>query len=138
MVQIGSDRQPQMTLMKLIQLFFANIRRKFFVWRIDREIHDRIFPHLEKDRDYGYPFNSDEELQKFCADRKFLHLPFVRDIELDIARMPKAYGEAFRYILYRDLERRSNMPSERMKMYQVLAQRRVKRTCDPRFVAVRA
>ena len=138
MVQIGSDCQPKMKPMNPLQSFFANIRLKLFVWRIDREIYDRIFLHLEKERDCGYPFNSDEELQKLCANRKFQHLPFVRDIELDITRMPKAYGEAFRYILYRDLEGRSKMPSERMKMFQMLAKRRVKRKCDPRFVAVRA
>jgi hypothetical protein len=122
--------------MKSIRLFFVNIRREFFFWRIEHEICDRIFPHLEGEWDYGYPFNSDDELQKICEDSAITSLPFVQSIERDIVRMPKAYGEAFRYILYRDLTKCLAMPQKRMAMYQMVAKRNIyPETCDPRFVA---
>jgi hypothetical protein len=47
-------------------------------------------------------------------------------------KMPKAYGDAFRYIAYRDL-------NERMKMFLEIAERRIQpETCDPHLVATRA
>jgi hypothetical protein len=50
-------------------------------------------------------------------------------IEWTAAKLPKAYGDAFRYIAYRDL-------NERMKMYLEIAAERIQpKTCDPRFVA---
>lgn len=135
MVQMGSDRQP----MNPIKSFFSKIRCKLFVWCLEREIFNRIFPHLEHEADYGYPFHSDEDLQKFCQDGAIAALPFVQQIECDIRRMPKAYGEAFRYILYRELKVRKEMPKARVKMFQMLARRRIhQETCDPQFVARRA
>ena len=56
----------------------------------------------------------------------------ARDCPGAAGKMPKAYGDAFRYIAYRDL-------NERMKMYLEIAERRIQpETCDPRFVATRA
>ncbi len=53
-------------------------------------------------------------------------------IEKRAARMPAAYGKAFRYIAYRDL-------NERMKMYLEIAERRIQpETCDSRLVATQA
>jgi hypothetical protein len=122
-----------------IKSFFIGLRQNLFEWRLDSEIYGRIFPHLENERDHGYPFHSDEEFQKFCEDGEVKALPFVREIERDITRMPKGYGEAFRYILYRDIKTRGGMPRSRGMLYQLLARRRVYRTtCDPRFVATRA
>jgi hypothetical protein len=103
---------------------------------MEREIYNRIFPHLENEGDYGYPFNSREELRKLCHDSELESTPFVQEIETDIVRMPKAYGEAFRYILYRNLKTHGTMPSAYMRMFRMLARRRVHpKTCDPRFVA---
>lgn len=128
MVQIGSYCQP----MKPIQLFFAKIRQQFFNWRVNREIFHRMFPHLNQEPDHGYPFHSDEELEKLALygelDAK-LHLELIERLA---ERMPKAYGVAFRYVAYRDL-------SERMKAYLEIAGERVQpKICDPRFVASRA
>jgi hypothetical protein len=135
MVQISSYCQP----MNTITSFFAKIRNSWFVGHMEREIYNRIFPHLENERDYGYPFNSDEELHKLCQDSEIVATPFVQDIEWDIVRMPKAYGEAFRYILHREFKAGRNMSRARIKMFKMLARRRVyPETCDPRFVAKHA
>ena len=122
-----------------IKSFFANIRRRLFERRVECEIYGAIFPHIEQERDCGYPFDSEEELLEQCCDVEITSLPFVRDIERDIKRMPRGYGQAFRYILYRDLKTNPNMPRARIKMYRMLARERVYPTvCDPRFVATRA
>jgi hypothetical protein len=122
--------------MKSLPSFLANIRRKFFVWHIEWEIFDRIFPHLQHECDYGYPFDSHEEITQFCEDTGLTGLPFVQSIEQDIAHMPKGYSKAFRYILYRDLKACPQMPSERIKWYQMLARRRVyHEPSDMRLVA---
>jgi hypothetical protein len=73
---------------------------------------------------------------KCCQDSAIAALPFVQEIERDITRMPKAYGEAFRFILYRELKACKEMPRDRVKMFKMLARQRVQpAACDPRFVA---
>jgi len=124
--------------MNPIKSFFAKIRYKMFVFRIEWEIFGRIFSHLQHECDAGYPFHSHEEIEQLCQNSPVAPLPFVKQIERDIRRMPKGYSRAFRYILYRDLENHPQMSNMRMRMYQLLAQRRVYRKCDPRFVARRA
>jgi len=135
MVQIDSDCQPMNTII----MFFSKIRFAWFMNRIDAEIEHRIFPHLTNEGDYGYPFDSDEELRKFCRDCQLDSLPFVQEIERSIIRMPEAYSEAFRYILYRELKACREMSRARMKMFSMLAYRRIyPETCDPRYIARRA
>lgn len=109
--------------------FIARMRRKFFDWRINREIHDRIFPHLEREADHGYSFATDEEMN---AQTEALDVqPLLDAIERHIRRMPKAYGEAFRHILHRELH-------ERFRRFEQLARRRVQPAdIDPRLVASR-
>ena len=108
--------------------FFARMRQKFFKRRIDREIFDRIMPHNQKEKDHGYAFNSPEEMK---AQTEELDVQALLDaIERHIRNMPTAYGRAFRHIMHRDLH-------ERLSRYEQLAQRRVRRTCDPRLVATR-
>jgi hypothetical protein len=125
--------------MNAIESFFKNVRYWFFFNSMEREIYNRIFPHLQNEGDYGYPFDSHDELLKFCEDSEIAAMPFVQDIERDIARMPKGYGQAFRYILYRELKARKDMPKARRKMFKMLARVYVQpETCDPRFVARRA
>jgi hypothetical protein len=104
--------------MKQIQLFFANIHQKFADWRVNREIFNGIFPHLQKEADHGYPFSSDEE---FCREAHQAHLSAIslfKEIECQARRMPKAYGEAFRYTTYSDL-------SKQMRTYLQIGRRRV-------------
>ena len=81
--------------MNTIKLFFAKIRNAWFVSRLETEIYHRIFSHLNCEGDYGYPFDSDDELRKCCQDSSIAARPFVQEIERDITRMPKAYGEPF-------------------------------------------
>ena len=110
-----------------------------FVFLLENEIFDRIFPHLQQECNAGYPFNSDKEIRAVCVNSEIADLPFAREIERDIRRMPKGYGLAFRYILYRELELGKEMSKARMKMFQMLARHRVDvKDCNPRFVARRA
>lgn len=135
MVQIGSDCQP----MNTITSFFTNIRHAVTVALIEREIYNRIAAHVNGEKNYGYPFDSLDELEAYCRDSGLEAVPFLQDIEKYIVRMPKAYGLAFRYILHRDLKTRGTMPEARIQIYKMLARRRIyPTTCDPRFVATRA
>ena len=126
MVQVGSYRQP----MNTIKLFLARIGQKLSDWRVNREIFHRIFPHLNRRASHNYPFSSKEELEKLALFSELdanLHLELI---ERHAAKMPKAYGDAFRYIAYRDL-------NARMKMYLEIAEHRVQpEICYMRFVAI--
>ena len=118
--------------MKPIKLFFAKIRRVYFNWRVNREIFNRIFPHLRNEGHYSYPFRSKDEIVKLHI-RGNLHAGLnLRLIGHTAARMPKLQGDAFRYIVYRDL-------NERMEMYLALAEECIQpEICDPQFVAAPA
>ena len=118
--------------MKPIKLFFAKIRRMYFNWRINREIFNRISPHLRNEGNYGYPFRSRDELvAAHIRGGLDAHVKFNM-IEWTAAKMPRFQGDAFRYIAYRDL-------NERMKMYLEIATECVQpETCDPQFVATSA
>jgi hypothetical protein len=119
-------------MIKIIGKFFATFRRKVFAAQVNREIFHKVFPHLRREANHGYPFTSDEEIVKtHVRGRLQTKLDFDL-IERAAARMPKAYAEAFRYILYRDLQKR-------MEMYMEIAEDRIQpETCDPRLVATRA
>ena len=96
----------------------ASLRQKWLMWKIEREIYGGVFPHLEKKTDCGYPFQNHEELQEKIIHAKLdaqLHLEII---ERQADEMGKAYGEAFRHIMYRDL-------NQRMLMYAKLVQQRV-------------
>ena len=109
--------------------FFANLRRRLFNRRVNREIFDKIFPHLNGEANHGYPFNSEAEYEKACLYAELDAKLHVELIEKRAARLPEAYGKAFRYIAYRDL-------NARMKMYLAIAEERIQpETCDQRLVA---
>lgn len=108
--------------------FFARLRQKFFKWRFDREIFERIFTHHSGEKDYGYPFRTREEMNVLTTELDVQAL--LDTVEGQIRSMPDAYGESFRYLMHRDLY-------ERLHVYEQLARRRVRRPCDPRFVATR-
>ena len=118
--------------MKPIKSFFAKIRQKFFNWRIDWEIYHKIFPHLNQHANHGYPFDSKDEMVRLHIRSGLdAHVKFNM-IEWLAAKMPKAEGDAFRYIAYRDL-------NERMKMYLEIAAERIQpESCDPHLVATHA
>jgi len=111
--QIGSYCQP----MKPIKSFFSKIRYKLFVLIIEWEIYHRIFPHLQKNKKCQYPFNSDCELLKATVQHSLEADYFIKTISNRAEKMDRAYGEAFRYIMYRDI-------SERMKMFEQLVKQR--------------
>jgi hypothetical protein len=110
----------------------ANIRRKQFNRRVNREIFDKIFPHLNGEANHGYPFKSDDKMVRLHIRNNLQAGLNLRRIGEVAAKMPKAYGDAFRYIAYRDL-------NEFMEKYLEIAEERIQpETCDPRFVATAA
>jgi hypothetical protein len=110
--------------------FFTRMRRKFFNWRVDSEIHDRIFPHHRGEKDFGYPFRNRAEMQQHTEELEVSQL--LEAVEKHIQHMPAAYGESFRYIMHRDLQ-------QRLAEFENLARRRVRPAAiDPRFVATHA
>ena len=115
-----------------IKKFFATIRQKLFEARMEREIYFGIFPHMNQEANHGYPFNSKDELVRAHIRGRLQSRLDLDLIQQAAARMPQAYGDAFRYIVYRDL-------SQRMEMYMKLAEKRLQpETCDPRCVATHA
>jgi hypothetical protein len=106
--------------------------RDRFANRVNREIHGKIFVQLRGEANNGYPFGTDRELLKqgvSCELDAKLH---IDQIALYSAQLPQAYGKAFRYIAYRDLD-------EQAKMFLMLARRQIQPVeCDPRFVATHA
>lgn len=128
MKQIGSYCQP----MNTIKSFFKKIRQWLFAARIEREIYHKIFPQINQEADHAYPFESHDEMVRMHIRGNLAAHGTLRLIERAAGKMPKAEGDALRYIAYRDL-------NERMEMYLKLAeQREYPETCDPRFVATRA
>ena len=110
--------------------FVARMRRKFFNWRVDSEIHDRIFPHHRGEKDARYPFRNRKEMQQHTEELDVQQS--LEAVERHIRHMPAAYGESFRYIVHRDL-------AKRLAEFEELAQRRVQpKEIDPRFVATHA
>ena len=108
--------------------FFTRTRQKLFRFFVEREIFDRIMPHVLGEKNHGYSFASYDEMD---AETEGLDLQGRLDrIEGQIREMPEAYARSFRHILHREL-------SERLRAYELVARRHVRRTCDPRFVARR-
>lgn len=90
----------------IIGKFFAKIRERLFTARVEREIYRKIFPHLRQEADNGYPFSSADELTREQIRGFLVASKLIRDLEQAGDKMPAAYGEAFRYVAYRDLNDR--------------------------------
>ena len=111
---------------------FSRINKWLFRERIEWEIYNQIAPHIHKEKDHGFPFGSPKELTGFSVSGGADAGRNLARIERTASTLPKAYGDAFRYIAYRDL-------NKRMQMYLELAEQSVQpQACDPRFVATRA
>lgn len=110
--------------------FIGRMRRKFFKWRLNREILERLFPHLEQEEDHGYPFMTDEEMN---TQTEALNVQALLErVERQAKKLPKAYGECFRHVMHRDLH-------ERLNLYARFAEREAQPdSIDPRYVATRA
>ncbi len=118
--------------MKTIKKFIANLRRKLFTDRTEREIYHKIFPHLNQRADHGYPFSDQNGLFKASLDGS-IGLRRMR-LEFDQAtrKMPEAEALALSYIAHRDL-------NERLAMYLKFAQEReYNPECEPHLMATAA
>ena len=81
----------------------ANTQQQMLAARVELEIQQMILPHLKRQKDCRYPFNSEAELIKV----------YYRDLmktkrELDAifnaaAKMPRVQGDAFGYIALREI-----------------------------------
>lgn len=114
---------------KPAESFLQQLRQKFLDNRVSREIFDRIFPHIQGEKNHGYAFRSSSEMDAETA--KLDAQALLEKIERHASNMPEAYSQAFRHVMHRDL-------NARLQMYEKIAQQRVRRTCDPRFVAEHA
>jgi hypothetical protein len=101
--------QPKELIMEIIRKFIANIRRKLFAARTEREIYFKIFPHLNHRADHGYPFSSSDELEKSHLKCFYNVSKTLEEINRAAIKMPKAEGDAFRYIVARDLNEQVTM-----------------------------
>lgn len=117
-------------LLYRIVMFFRHIRH-LYIWRIHCEIYDRIFKHLNGDKDCEYPFQTREELRALIKRDHARVVALLKTIERDSSRMPQAYSEGFRYIAYRDMRQQLERYEKFMRMTSQ------PRHCDPRFVARR-
>ena len=103
-------------MIRSLTKFLAKVRFTVFVWRMDYTIDDRVLAQLRYEKKCGYPFNTIEQMndQTRARDlRVFLDL-----IDEQTREMPKAYGDAFRYLMHRDLY-------DRIQRYVKLVQRRI-------------
>jgi hypothetical protein len=116
-------------MLNQIKSFSASLRQKLFNHCLEYEIYHRMFPHLLREKNFGYAFDGDEQMN--VQTEKLDVQSLLDKIEHQIQTMPKSYGESFRYIMHRDLH-------QRLAAYEKLARQRVHRTCNPRFVAERA
>jgi len=104
--------------MKKLSLFFRKIRQQFFEWRLDSEIYGQIFKQVNQEKEFDHPFDSREGLVKNMIRGELDAKLRMKILEEQGDQMPESYGEAFRYIMYRDL-------NERMLHYLKIAQRRI-------------
>jgi hypothetical protein len=97
--------------------FIARIRRRIFTERIEWEIYHKLFPHLQREADHGYPFLSDADLIEQNTQGLLRVQELCLDLEAAAAKMPAAYGQAFRHLAYEDI-------NSRLAMYVRLAKQR--------------
>ena len=111
--------------MNAINSFFAKISQKLFSQHIHQEIEESILPQLAGNKNCGYPFGDSEKKLEESATIGRLEAQFYLDnIERDAKALPDTYGDAFRYLMYRDL----NM---RIQMYQEFVSERTSRKSVP-------
>ncbi len=115
-----------------IRSFFATVRLKLLMWRIQREIYHRIAQQIHEGTALGYPFNSLDELAQTAHQASFDTRFRLTAIRKNAPQTGEAYGDAFLYIMHRDINRRLDMYEKHMR------QCTMPKTCDPKFVATRA
>lgn len=107
--------------------FFARLRQKWFARRLNREIYEHLFAHLEGEKDCGYPFQNDDQMESQTEALDVVML--LQKIEGRIQRMPEAYGKCFRYLLHRELNATLRQFDQEARRHVHTAQ------IDPRLVA---
>jgi hypothetical protein len=105
-------------MIKRIISFFANLGDNLFALSVEREIYHRIAPQINREKDFAYSFRSKPGLRDAALKGHEDFLANIKIIEWQAENMGKFYGEAFRYIMYRDL-------NNRIREYLHLAQWRV-------------
>ena len=105
-------------MIQKVRMLLAYVRMVIFTNRIEWEIFQRIAPHIHNEKDHGYSFGSEQELLQAAIRGQRDAEACLEIIERQADHMGKAYGEAFRHIMYRDLNRR-------LLPYVKLAQHRV-------------
>ena len=90
--------------------FFARMRRKLFKRRLHREIYSKVFPHVGRESNEGYPFADYGDM--VTHTESFDVKDLLVEVERHVARLPEAYGKCFRYIMHRDIYERLNMYAE--------------------------
>jgi hypothetical protein len=103
---------------KSIQSFVAGLRQRFLMWRLEREIYGQVFPQINGLHDHQYPFRTDRELVDARIHATLDARLYLGVIGAQADAMGKAYGEAFRYLMFRDI-------NARLRRYVQLVQSRV-------------
>jgi hypothetical protein len=109
-------------ILAAVKSTIARIHETLFKWRLEWEIYHRIAPHIHQEKAFGYPFGSEAELRKNVIHGDLDAQLHLETMKLQADLMGTAYGEAFRHIVYRDL-------NKRMRMYLKLVQTRVPSEC---------
>ena len=110
--------------MSTIKQFFSSISYGFFNRKTRNEIYRYIFPQLNGETDAGYPFTSYEEILKYCEGTGQTETPLAKEMEPMIQALPTGFGFAFRYMLYRELDRHHGaLPPDLVRRYKLFAQK---------------
>jgi hypothetical protein len=95
--------------------FFAKLRFKLFMFRRDQEVH-QIFAQLQGRRDGGFPFATAAQMNQQTQARD---LRAMLDLIAEQSpEMGRAYGEAFCYLMHRDIY-------ERLELYVMHIQQNI-------------
>lgn len=96
--------------------FLSSLRLKLFVCHRDWEIFNRLLAHTQGEKACGYPFDTMEQMraQTQAHDAQAL----LDLLESQVQQMPQGYGEAFRYLMRRDI-------CNRIEMHLNVAQKRI-------------
>jgi hypothetical protein len=111
------------------KLFISSLIHLLKFHKIEWEIYHNIFPQMRNEKDFGYSFHSSNELDELLKIEEEKARKLMSRIALEGKKMPKAYGSAFRHIMYREL-------NARLSAYDnLISQRIYPTTIDPRYVA---
>jgi hypothetical protein len=128
--RIASQTANKRSSVKSQKSFFGRVHEKFFDWKVNFEIFNRIFPHTQGEKDFGYPFNSRQEMAR--QTQTFEVEMLMREIAEMLQTVPQGYAQCFHHVMDRDL-------SERLRIYKEMLRRRVTpKWLDPRCIATRA